>query len=444
MKTWRKLVASLDQRGQSLIILGAAFCMTAIIILWVVPNLTNFFFGRYSVGFGDGYDRIATNLAHGNGYRLEAGMAETMIREPGYPLFLAAVFLVAGDKNIEAARWANWLLMIGVAFMVLHLTRMVTNDKRTALIASLLFVFYPGTLISEAKAGVEILFIFVIFVFMLVLHWAVEKGALLHYFAAGVLFGAVLEVRGSPFLFPALLLLYLWLAAKGARERLRVAANIGLLVVGMAIVAAPWVIRNYALVHAFVPGGTVRGVVLQTGQFICRNLSLSNDYKVVLSESGSERAELARRLGLRVEDVRYTEPVFYDSKDEVAFSNALVESGMHEYLTHPDFFAESVVKNVFYFFFLGKTRLVTAMNVVVQLPLLILAVSGLYMLRKRGTLDRMGVMLTFVLSILAVHLPVNSEARYSVPVFAFLVIPAGVSIMSMWQRYRIWAQRWQK
>src|SRR5208283_2704643 len=108
-----------------------AFVVTAAILVLAVPVLEQKFPQSYTVGFADGYDLIAANLAQGNGYRWAANMAKTMIREPGYPLFLAAVFKVGGN-SIEAARWANWILAIGIAFMLMRLTRMVTDDRMTA------------------------------------------------------------------------------------------------------------------------------------------------------------------------------------------------------------------------------------------------------------------------------------------------------------------------
>jgi len=415
----------------SRLILTAAFCVTAIILFGVLPNFEGFFAGRYSLGFADGYDLIANNLAQGNGYRLQANMAETMIREPGYPLFLAAIFKICGYR-IEPARWANWLLMIGIALMLMRLATIVTNNSRTALIASLLFVFYPGTLIAEARAGVEILFIFIVLAFLLVLYRAIEKDTFVQYFVAGLLLGAALELRGTLLLVPVFLLVYKGLEAKNARARLRVGANVGILVVGMTVAMAPWIIRNYALVHKLVPGGSIRGIALQGGQFTCRNLSRDEDFRTVLTESGIERAEVAGDLGLRVEDARYAEPVFYDARDEVAFSDVLVQRGMQEYIKDPGFFAACAGKNLFYFFFLGKTWSVTWLNVMIQLPALLLALGGLYALWTAGLLGKMGIMLTLAFSFLAVHLPVVAEARYSLPLFAILAIPASVSIISIW------------
>jgi len=137
--------------------------------------------------------------------------------------------------------------------MIMRLTRTVTDDQDTALIASLLFLFHPGTLVAEARGGVEIFFIFAALAFILALHRAVEQGDPGATFIAGLGFGVVLQVRSTPLAFPALLLLFLCLTGRGARERFSMAFECGY--------SRAWdggrndavVIRNYQLVHEFVP-----------------------------------------------------------------------------------------------------------------------------------------------------------------------------------------------
>ena len=422
-------------RTTSLVLL-VAFLVTAAILFVLVPNMGRFFAYRYSAHFVDGYDLIASNLASGNGYRWQAGMGETMIREPGYPLFLAAVFKIAG-YHIEAARFANWLLTIGIAWMIMRLTKMVTNDGGAALVASLLFLFHPGVLIAEARGGVEILSIFVALVFMLVLYRAVEKGNPWRYFVAGLVLGIVIQVRSTPLAFPALLLVYLCWTANSARERLRAIVNVATLVLGMAMVMMPWIMRNYMLVQKFVPTATVLGLAVQEGQYASQHLSFRRDYYAVQDEAGRERSDLATKLGLRFEGVYYYQ-VFYEARDEWGFYNGLLQRAEKTYVEHPSLLASCVGKNLFNFWFLGKTWTVTCLNMVIQVPVIVLALSGLHLLRKRGQLHRMGMMLTFALTIMFVTLPVIAAARYSIPVVAFLAIPASLSVLSMW--HRCWAQ----
>jgi 4-amino-4-deoxy-L-arabinose transferase-like glycosyltransferase len=435
MKRLKQLIVCWNQNvGSRLSILLAASLVTGAILALLVPALEPFLAGRYTVGFKDGYDLIANNLANGNGYRWSANMGETMIREPGYPLFLAGIFKLAG-YHIEAIRCANWLLAFGVALMMIPLTRIVTGNGNAAPVAIILFLLHPGTLLAEARGGVELLFIFASFAFMLALHQAVNKNSSCRYFVAGLLLGAVVQVRSTPLVFPVFLLFYLVLTANGKRERLTAVLNVAILALGMALVMTPWVIRNYRLVHEFVPTSTIVGLNLQEGQYTCQHLSLGGDFYAEERAAGLIRGHLASALGLRFEGLEYSQ-VFYDARDEWIFTNKLIKNGQQEYFRRPGLLAVCGGKNLFNFWFLGKTWKVTELNMLIQAPLLIFVLSGLHLLWKRGILTNAGIMLTFVMSILVVHLPLVAEARHSIPVLALLAIPASVSITSIWHNYR--------
>jgi len=426
-----KTTSSSDRVSSVWLVLLVVFLVTAALLFLVLPKLDRVFAYTYSAHFQDGYDLIANNLVNGNGYRLEANKGETMIREPGYPLFLAALFKVAG-YHLEAARFANWLLAIGIAIMIMRLTRLVTDDARVALIASVLFLLHPGTIICEARGGVEILFIFAILVFMLVLHWAVEKGGPWRYLVVGLVLGIVVQIRSTPMVFPVFLLFHLGLIANSARERLRAVSNVAILVFGMVVVMAPWTIRNYLLVHEFVPTATVQGLALQEGQYACQNFSSGKNYYVLQTEAGQERDDLAARLGIPSGTQYYQ--VFADARDEWKLNNTLLQGAKAEYVRHPALFATCVARNAINFWFLGKTWVVTSLNMLIQIPVLILTLSGLYLLHRRGLLHKMGIMLMFVLSAVAVHVAIAAEARYSIPLIAFLAIPASVAVVSIWQK----------
>jgi 4-amino-4-deoxy-L-arabinose transferase-like glycosyltransferase len=415
-------------------VLLPVFFATAAMLFIGMPILQRHAAYRYSLGFADGYDLLATNLANGNGYRWRADLAETMIREPGYPLLLAAAFKSAGCR-IETARLLNLLLTVGIAVMLMALAGRMTGDPRAPIIAALLFLVHPGTLIAEARGGVEILFIFVGFGFMLALHRAVEKGGLWRYLFAGLAFGVVVQVRSTPIAFPVLLLLYALFTATGARERLTAAFRVAILVVGMGLVMVPWVVRNYRLVHEFVPVATLRGVALQEGLCMCRNVSFGDDLYPVGQAAGRKRGELARELGMRFEGAEYFQ-MFYDAHDETAFNRILDETARKEYARNPGLLFGCVGKNLFNLWFLGKTWDITKLNMLVQVPLLALVFCGLRIVWRRGDLRKMGILLTYVGSIAIPHLLVVAEARYSIPLLAFLVIPAGVAVTSIWDKVR--------
>lgn len=425
-------VPSKERLSSAWAVLLVALLATAAILFLVVPRLEKAFALRYSALFQDGYDLIANNLAQGNGYRWDADKGETMMREPGYPLFLAVVFKLGG-YNLEAARFANWLLSIGIVAMIMRLARLVTNNGKVALIASLLFLLNPGTLICEARGGVEVLFIFAILVFMLALHRAVEKRNAWRYLIAGLTLGIVVQIRSTPIFFPVLLMFYLCLLATGMRERFRAVSNVAILTIGMLAVMAPWTIRNYLLVHEFVPTATVQGLALQEGQYTCQNVSSGRSFYELQTEAGQKRNELAGQLGIQSGIQYYQE--FASPQDDWKLNQALLQGAKAEYVANPALFATCVARNTLNFWFLGKTRKVTSVNLLIQIPMLLLAASGLYLLHKRGELHKMGLVLVFALSIYLVHLAVIAAARYSIPVIALLTIPAGVSVLSIWQKF---------
>ena len=66
---------------------AVAFALCAIALSWPVADL-----GVWGAFQNDEYSRIAFNLARHGVYQDESGVRPYMYREPGYPLFLAAVF----------------------------------------------------------------------------------------------------------------------------------------------------------------------------------------------------------------------------------------------------------------------------------------------------------------------------------------------------------------
>jgi 4-amino-4-deoxy-L-arabinose transferase-like glycosyltransferase len=423
-------------RTISLILVGA-FLIKAAVLFAVMPTLDSILSLRYSVGFADLYDLIANNVAQGIGYRVQASMGDTMIREPGYPLFLAVVFKIGG-YHIEAARLANLLLAVGIALMMMRLTRSLTGDRTTALLATLVFLFHPGELMSEARGGIEIVFIFVALLFIMTLLHAVKTANPCHYLVAGLMLGVLVLVRSTPLFFPVFLLGYLFLTANSPKERWKLLMNVAVLVSGMVIVILPWIARNYMLVHEFVPTATVQGVSAQEGQYTCQRFSLDNSFRVLQDEAAQERNELARRLGASFEGYYYQ--LFYNPRDELAFNKSLLQRVARNYGEHPTLLVRCVTQNLFNFWFLGKTWQVTWLNVLLQAPLLMLASTGVYVLWKRNLLRSIGVMLTFIVYMVAVHVPIIAHVRHSIPVIPFLAILASVSVISYWNQYRTQVQ----
>lgn len=410
-------------------LLLAGLLVNAVMVLVVVPRL-----GRaldYSLTLGDLYDQIAKSLDQGYGYRVEPNMGETMLREPGYPLLVAAVFKVAGYGN-QGPRLLCILLAFAAALTLLRLAGKVTGDKTVALTAALLFLLYPGTLIAEARAGNEMPCILGMLLFMLLLYLAEKEGRLVLYAVAGLLLGITALVRGEVLLFPLFLLPYFLITSKGWGGRRRALLCMAVLGAGTVTAVSPWIVRNYLLVHKFVPTATLSGVAAQEGLYTCEHLPEYGSFLLAQRGAGRERAEIARQLGLRFEGSYYYQ-VFYTPQDEVEFNSALLQRVSHEYRRDPGVLVGCAASNLlFKFWFLGKTPKATHGNMLMQLPLLALAVGGLIILSKGGLLRNMGMILLYVLYVPIVHAGIIAHARHSMLVASFLFIPVAVFLAWTW------------
>jgi 4-amino-4-deoxy-L-arabinose transferase-like glycosyltransferase len=421
------------KRKLILTLLVAGLLVNAVIVLVVLPRAAGAL--DYSLQLGDLYDLIAKNLAQGYGYRVDTHMGETMLREPGHPLFIAAVFKMGG-YGVQGPRLACILLAFGAALILLRLAREITGDRTIAVIAALLFLVYPGTLVAEARAGVETPCVLTVLLFMLALYRAVEEGRMWWYGVAGLLLGVASLVRSEVLLFPFFLLAYFLFTSRGWGERGN--AVLRMLVLGAAtlVTISPWIIRNYLLVHKFVPTATLAGVAAQEGLYTCKHLSQDEQFRLAQRGAGRERSEIARQLGLQFVGSDYYQ-FFYTPQDEVAFNRALLNDVSEEYRSNPGVLVGCGAKNLFFkFWFLGKTPRATRMNMLVQLPLLALALGGLVVLCKRGLLRKAAIILLYIIYVPIVHTPIIAHARHSMFVVPFLAVLAAVFLAWVWHALR--------
>jgi 4-amino-4-deoxy-L-arabinose transferase-like glycosyltransferase len=422
-------------RKSIFLMLFTALLVNAAIVLVALPKMSADLAPNYNTGFGDLYDLIAKNLDQGNGYRVDPAMGNTMIREPIYPFFLAAVFKLGG-YGIQQGRAASVLLAFGTALILMTLTRKITGDTMTALAAALLFLLYPVTLVAEAHAGIEIPYAFAVVLFILVLYLAMEKGSLLRFWTAGLALGVAVMVRSQILLFAPLLLVVLLVIARGWLERRKVVARFAVLTLGAGVVMSPWIIRNYVLVHQFVPSATVAGIAAQEGLYTCENAASEESFSLRQTRAGFERAEFATRLGKPFIGPYYQ--LFYTPQDEIAFNQALLRYVSTEYRSHPELLAKCAAKNLFFnFWFLGKTPRSILLNVVIQAPLIGLALGGVALLWKRGLLGKAGIVLLYILYIPVIQSPIIAHARHSMLIFPFLAILAAVCLLSAWRALRM-------
>src|ERR1051326_6582561 len=226
--------------------------------------------GRAPMMGGDArdYHNLALNLLRSRVYSRDPlpSPQPTMYRSPGYPLFLATVYVVAGP-SVMAVRIVQFCLLGGTAFLIYLLGRRLVSE-RAAELAAILCAAYPPFIIFACTHYPEILASFAAVLALLLLHKCLietESGGWIG-FAAGVVLGSCILIRAFLALFVAGVLLFVLVRLIWEQPWRRHGSRATFaIVLGAALVTVPWIVRNVRLARRFVPLGVTAGVNLWEG-----------------------------------------------------------------------------------------------------------------------------------------------------------------------------------
>lgn len=400
------------------------FLLKLIFAFGIAPQFSDRIRPLYGIGPADNYLSIAKNIDAGNGYRFTPQTSLTLMREPGYPYFLAALLRVF-DNDHELAIAANIAFTSLAALLVSSLARSMSAVRWVPVAAPLFFLLHPGVILSELRWGVESLFTLLVLIFLWLLLKALRTARTADYVGAGLALGVASAVRSTALLFPAFLIVHDLILKSGWKSVARGAWR-PVLVLACAFAAlSPWIVRNEMLVGKFVPTASVQGIAMQVGQYLCVHAG-EKDMAQLDLDAAAVRNKVAAEQGYRFQGDYYQ--LFYDPKDELTFNHALGQQVVHEYLQSPALFARCATENVFNFWFAGKDRAVTIANLCIQVPYLLLALLGVALDFRRMDRPALILLLLFVAYTMAVYAPIHAQARYSMVLVPILSIFAAVPI----------------
>lgn len=403
----------------------------ALILFVLLPHFSDQLGPFYCLNkFVDNYNLIAHNLAIGNGYRFYPSTAVTLFREPGYPIFLATTFLLLG-YSLTAAKVANFLLSVIVAYLIIKIAKKVTRDNLVIIGAPILYLFHPAIIIAESRGGFEILFILFLCLLVISIYRSINSNRNIDYLVTGCILGITTLIKSTFMLFPIFLIGYLFILERSRLNKIQIVQKSVIVLIAMLLVMSPWIIRNYLLTGLFIPTATVKGTAAFHGQYICKNLTFENRLKDVDREAAKNITILAGKKGYEFKKfgggIGYYQ-FFYKTKDEVEFNNFLWEYVVKEYRESPLMFVKCVFKNMLKFWFAGRTWSVTLINMLLQLPMIVLAIIGTYKIFKEGNLRKVVPLLWIVLYFFIVYSIIHAQARYSVPLIPFMSILACLGV----------------
>lgn len=192
------------------------------------------------------YDVIAANLVAGGGHVYDRlGFVYAAYAPPLWSWILAALLAVVGDARI-AIQVLQALLCLGAAVTSRGLTRRITGDETSALVAGLLVALQPSLLYySVVKSDPLPLNVFLLGLIAgsaTSLLERPEDGRALRF---GLLTGLGILSRGTPAVGVPLVALALFLSRRSGALR-----AVALSTAAMVLCLAPWLIRNVAVLGA--------------------------------------------------------------------------------------------------------------------------------------------------------------------------------------------------
>jgi len=199
------------------------------------------------------YETLAHNLLQGSFF-------EKPWRVPVYPMFIAAIYLILGERSAEGLLYIQAFVGVAPVLLTFFLARRVT--KVLPALAAAGMVALDTSLIDHSKLIYsEILYTPLLLISLLTLLWAVESPRLSRFAWAGATMAIVTLCRPTSALIP-LILPFLLPRAWNIKKKL-----FAFLIYGSSMVAiiAPWTCHNWRQHGRFLPLSVSSGVTLWQG-----------------------------------------------------------------------------------------------------------------------------------------------------------------------------------
>jgi 4-amino-4-deoxy-L-arabinose transferase-like glycosyltransferase len=240
--------------------------LVAILLLGLGLRLDNAWQGRAPVFDAAAYARIAENLDRDRGFSLgEAATQPASNYSPGLPLFVAGAYKLTGGVHERMARLVLALIG-GLSVLFTYLIGRRLSGPAAGLIGAAAIAIYPALLEYQGMLMGEPLAAALLSAAVLAMLWASSRTGRAIWLLPGALLGALALVRPEYLGVSLLLAVVVFLRDRTAwRSSL---AKVALLLAGVALIVAPWTVRNAIALDRFVPISTGGGQVLFAGTYL--------------------------------------------------------------------------------------------------------------------------------------------------------------------------------
>jgi len=186
---------------------------------------------------------------------------------PGFPLFLAAVFKIAGQDpgSMQIVRFLFAMVSLSWIVLIFLLVRDATENRRLALLAAMVVCLYPPFTWCSERILTEVPYTMAVTLSLWLLVRAWKYPSWKNSLFAGLSIGLSLLVR--PIMLYFIPLFFLLDFFKSRRLDKSFLIRSGVLLGAVVLCLAPWIIRNAIQFKAFIPLSTSGGNPMMIGTY---------------------------------------------------------------------------------------------------------------------------------------------------------------------------------
>lgn len=394
----------------------ATILLSWFVSFWVYPNILADT-GR-EIGY-DEYDYLGWNLAQGKGFRSDHG-EESVIRGPGYPVFLATVYALSGGHN----HWLAQLLQGLLSGATVWLTWLLARDlfgARIALWAAGMTALHPLFIWFSARIYAESFLTFFQTLSLYFLVRMVERQTWGRLLALALALTVSVYVKSlSLFLLP-IMLIFLWLRRIGFLRALGWTAAATTIV---ALLIAPWTWRNYQVTGRIVPVHASSALPLLSGHYE----ALAFFESPLSQQKGIHDSFDAFPIVTESQGLPPAHYPYRSLAEELNIETATNGFMLEYYRTQPHMFFVNSFLRFLMFWYLGQTPMLSIIMIGVSAATLTFIAFGW------GRLPRgygRGIFLATVALYVGIHALIIGQARMQVMIVPLLMTLAAPGLIAL-------------
>jgi 4-amino-4-deoxy-L-arabinose transferase-like glycosyltransferase len=403
-----------------------------VVILAILARIAFYFVSAQDCSYKnmeiDGWLQTAQFLVSGGGYSRHLPGIPTARRGPVVVYLFAAILSVFGQQSL-AIIIAQWIIDAGTCVMLYLLALELFNDRRVAFASSLLFAFYVPEMTFTLRAWSEPLFSLLLIAFTLSFLRTLRFPVARLFALTGVLLGLTILARPSMQFYPLVVfILTFWNLGKQWRVAVK---GLGILSITLAIVLAPWIIRNYLVFGHFIPASTQGGYPLfesnhALGEPDFLRYRVHNESATVLIKT------LEPRIGPTSDPSTIFLHAWMNGMSEYEVEQVAQQQAIQIILAHPDrYVILCLVRFIRLWFNLGygtPSSWQSYMAAVANAVLLMLALAA-FLFHQGPWVKRAAPLVAVVAFNTAVYTATQALVRYSMPVMPYVILAAAFTLV---------------